>query len=156
MRELVLLLAAAGLASAETAKIADLNFLAGAWRGALGDTTIEEHWMSADGDALIGMYRETNKGKTGTTEMCAIWSREAGPVLLLRHFAPGLIAREEKDKPLEFGLISIAGKRAVFQMAETKTRLTYERTSERELMVTLEKEGRQPLRFVYNQMAAGQ
>lgn len=149
MKPILWLLLSASLSAAEAPRLADLAFLSGAWRGTLGETLIEEHWMAPEGDAMLGMYREAEQGKTGTTELCAIWHRAEGPVLILRHYAPGLIAREEKDKPLEFALISAAPNRAVFQMPDTKTKLTYERTGDRELIVTLEKEGRKPMRFAY-------
>jgi hypothetical protein len=128
------------LLTAPPASLKDLAFLAGNWQGGSGENVIEEYWMAPEGGAMLGMYRDIQGGKTVMTELCAVVMREGSPVLLLRHFDSGLIGREERDKPIFFGLESLAGRKAVFYSEERKTRLTYERTTDSELVVTLEKE----------------
>jgi hypothetical protein len=115
-------------------------FLAGAWHGEMQGAQIEEHWTTPRADAMIGMYRIVAGGKTVMTEMCSIESTPSGLVLYLRHFNPGLIAREEKDAPVKLPLESLERDRAAFYSSATKTRLIYELISSDELRVTLEKE----------------
>jgi hypothetical protein len=128
------------LLGAVPASLADLSFLAGRWHGTSGSTVIEEHWMGPEGGTLLGMSREIEGGKTGTIELCVIEMREGSPVLFIRHFDSGSIAREERDKPLLFTLESLAGQKAVFYNSDHKARLTYARTSPKALTATLEKE----------------
>lgn len=148
-----LVLAAASLGPAS---LTDAAFLTGAWQGEMSGAYIEEHWTAPREDAMIGMYRIVAGGKTVMTEMCSIESTPAGLVLHLRHFGPGLIAREEKDAPSKFPLESLERNRAVFFNPATKTRLIYELFSPDELRVTLEKEQAGQTKkstFAYRRMA---
>lgn len=122
------------------AVLTDFSFLAGAWKGEAGPSIAEEHWMAPEGGIMLGMSREVRDGKTAVTELCSIETSSGAPLLIIRHFNSALIAREEKDKPLVFVLESVAPGKAVFYHAERSTRLTYERVSETELVVTLERE----------------
>lgn len=116
-----------------------LGFLAGAWRGASGKSEVEEHWMEARGDAMVGMYRVLTAGRTRMTELCLIEQGAEGPVLFIRHFSPGLVAREEKDAPMRFSLERSEPRKATFRQQGTETRLIYERPDDDTLTVTLVK-----------------
>jgi hypothetical protein len=122
------------------AVLTDFSFLAGAWKGEAGPSIVEEHWMAPDGETMLGMSREIRDGKTTVTELCSIEMSSGVPVLVIRHFNSALIAREGKDKPLVFALESSAPGKAVFFHAERNTRVIYERKSETELVITLERE----------------
>lgn len=134
------------------AGIADLRFVAGAWRGERGGSVTEEQWMEPEGDAMVGMARVVSGGKTRITELGVMVQREEGVVLLLRHFGRGLVAQEEKEAPLVFVLKSLIGRKAEFVEEKTGTRLIYERVSEERLTVTLiktvnGKEARSPFEY---------
>jgi hypothetical protein len=137
--------------AAAPADLKGLEFVAGAWEGDLGGMRIEEHWMKPDGDAMLGMFRMVQKGRTTLTELCAFERRPQGIVLLLRHFGPALVAREEKDQALEFTLEKLEPGRAVFLQKGVETRLTYEKSGADGLTATLDKAGRKTP-FVYRRI----
>jgi hypothetical protein len=66
-------------------------------------------------------------------------------VLRIRHFDPKLVAREERDKPVELPLVAKGPREAVFEGPEYDVkgtvRLTYRRGDDDTLTGVLEKEG---------------
>ena len=119
-------------------QLEDLAFIAGHWKGPGGVTAIEEVWSKPSGDAMIGMFRIVSGGKTRMTEFMAFEQRENGPVLVMRHFGPGLVAREEKEAPLVWTLEKLAPYHAVFFIGKAGARLEFLRQGE-SLTITLEK-----------------
>jgi hypothetical protein len=77
-------------------------FMAGYWRGEVGQTVIEEVWLPPEGDAMHSVFRMVRGGKTAFTEFQSIELREGALVLHLRHFHPGLKAWEDKDGALRW------------------------------------------------------
>lgn len=127
-----LLLALAALASvsamaAPPAALKDLAFIAGHWRGQMGSAVIEELWLAPEGDSMYSVFRMVQQNQTVFTEFQAIEQRGASPVLLLRHFERGLIAREEKDAPLVWDIEELGASRVVFLQRGAATRLEYVR-----------------------------
>ena len=119
-------------------QLGDLAFVAGHWKGTEGAVSIEEVWTKPEGDAMTGMFRIVSGGKTRITEFMAFEQREAGPVLVMRHFGPGLIAREEKDAPLVWTLEKVEPNHAVFVIEKAGTKLDFLRQGA-SLTITLEK-----------------
>jgi hypothetical protein len=120
----------------------DLAWIAGDWRGEMDGGAIEERWAPPLGDSMMGMFRLVNGGKTKFLEFMTIERDGPALVLRLRHFSPGLIAWEEKDKPFTFRLVSRTGQEATFELDDksTPTRLIYRRGSDGEMTVVLVKE----------------
>lgn len=150
---LVLLAALAPIqAGAEVqASLKDVSFMAGHWRGEMPGGVIDEVWLPAEGESMYSLFRMVSGGKTRFTEFQAIEQRGSTVVLLLRHFNPGLIAREEKDAPLVWDVEELSANRVQFREQGTTTRLEYARSGD-ELTVTLIKERdgkavRSPFRF---------
>lgn len=119
-------------------QLADFAFIAGHWKGAMGGASIEEVWTKPGGDAMMGMSRLSSSGQTRLTEFMAIEQRESGPVLLMRHFGTGLIAREEKDAPLVWTIEKTGPNHAIFYLAKEGSRLGFNREGD-SLTITLEK-----------------
>jgi hypothetical protein len=115
---------------AASAGLGDFAFIAGHWKGTMGGSTIEEVWSKPGGGSMIGMFRLVSNGKTRLTEFMAIVQREAGPVLVMRHFGGGLIAREEKDAPLVWTVEKVEANHAVFLLATEGSRLEFLRDGE--------------------------
>lgn len=126
--------------AAYAADLKDLAFITGHWRGESPGTVIEELWLPAEGEAMYSLFRMVRNGKTLFTEFQAIEQREATVVLLLRHFNPGLIAREDKEAPLVWRLETLEKNRAVFHQEGAATWLEYAREDGGTLTVTLIKE----------------
>ena len=152
---LVSLAAGGGAARAETAapraSLADVAFIAGHWKGDLGGSLSEEIWSAPSGDNMMGMWRLVGGGQVKLFEFLNIVQEAEGPVFRLRHFDRQGVGREEKDKPLVLKLVSSKPREAAFEGGEGAgtVRLTYRRTSDEALSVTLEKTGQPPQEFTF-------
>ncbi len=101
------------------ATIDQLEWIAGAWTGALGDRTIEQHWSAPLGGSIIAMYRSIQNDRATLYELLAIEQEGEGLVLRLKHFAPGpgLVGQEATDESMNHSLVSVEGRTAVFEAA---------------------------------------
>ena len=134
------------------ATLDDLAWIAGTWRGTLGGGVIEEHWSAPEGDNMLGMFRYVQGGKATFYELLVIEHGDAGPVLRLKHFHPGLRGWEEKDEAVTFPMTELAGRRAVFLETDGSTRLIFERHAEDTLTIELAKTAGGSQRFEYQRM----
>jgi hypothetical protein len=147
-----LVLAAALSAGPVPATLADAGFVAGRWVGDEDGAVSEETWSAPAGDAMLGTWRLVASGKTRVVELLSISAEGGTLVLRLRHFDPGLAAREEKDRPLVLPLVRRGDGALRFEGprvdgGEGPVALTYERKGGG-LVVTLEKDGKaQPFTF---------
>lgn len=144
---LVCLLALATGAAAGPGSVEDLAWISGTWRGTLGGSTIEEIWSSPIGGSMTGTFRVVAKDQVKFYEMLAIERGAGAPVMLIRHFKPGLIALEEKDGALAFTLDASRKGWAQFvnKAATPPEKLTYAATGKNGLVIRLEKtEGGKP------------
>lgn len=149
---LVLALAVVGAADAfaqpPNPRVADLEWMAGSWRGEEEGAISEETWARPEGDTMIGMWRLVGGGKARVLEILVLREDEKGVSLLLRHFDSQLVAREDKDKPLALRLVSSGRHRAEFEGPAVaayggQVRIAYERPSADTLVSTLERAGKQ-------------
>jgi hypothetical protein len=122
--------------------LADLSFISGKWQGSIGTSTIEEHWMAPSGDNMLGMYRIMKDGKGTMYELCIIEQTPNGPVLKIKHFNPGLVGWEDKTESATFGLIAFEKNKATFEILDKQSKLIFHRASAGELIVTLDKAGK--------------
>jgi hypothetical protein len=120
--------------------IKDLAFMAGKWetKGEWGD--MEENWSEPYGNSMMCSYRCVKDGKVVFYEFIVIEQAAGGPVMKLRHFSPGNIGWEEKDKPYEYPLMFLEPDRARFERPDKKTALTFYRVAKDKLKVILERE----------------
>lgn len=98
-----------------TAKIADLGFFQGAWQGTFQGGPIETYWSAPAANNLMGSLRMIRDGKIRLYEILVLEQTDAGVTLLVRHFQPGLVPQEEKDRPDRYVLIEQGADRAVFE-----------------------------------------
>lgn len=124
---------------AKRAALEDFSFLTGRWSGEAGGARIEEWWMGPDGGALLGMFRVVADGKPVLYEILVLDARPEGPRLLLKHFGPDLAGREAQGAAEPWRLVSLEGKKAVFEQPGTGTTLSYERPSPDRLVAVLTK-----------------
>jgi hypothetical protein len=122
--------------------IKDLEFMSGKWftKGEWGD--MEEHWSAPMGNSMMCSYRCVKEGKVVFYEFIVIEQQATGPVMKLRHFSPGNVAWEEKDKPYEYPLtyLDTEEKLARFERPDKKTSLIFQRIDENKLKVLLERQ----------------
>jgi len=119
----LVILALCGLASAQVdqtvkklkgAKISDLTFMSGHWRGELEGEVTDEHWAEPLGDSLMGVFRCAKSGKVTFYELMAIEQEEKGPVFKLKHFNRGLVGWEEKAEVWSYPLVELRDDYAAF------------------------------------------
>lgn len=123
------------------ATLDDLAWIAGHWQGQKDGNLFDEQWSAPAGGAMTGMFRWIKDGRVQMYEFLAIESGPEGrPVLLLKHFHPGLVGWEEKGEVWRYPLTASAPREAVFTRPEGDTRMTFRRTSEQTLIVLLERQ----------------
>lgn len=120
--------------------IKDLAFMSGKWTttGEWGDMEIT--WSEPKGNSMMCALRCIKNNKVVFYEFIVIEQMQSGPVMKLRHFNPGNIGWEEKEKPHEYPLMFLEPDRARFERPDKKTALTFHRTSENKMMVILERQ----------------
>jgi hypothetical protein len=99
------------------ASVDQLGWVAGAWTGTLGERTIEQHWSAPRAGSIVAMYRSIQGNRATLYELLAIEQEGEGVVLRIKHFAPGpgLVSREAKDESADSRLVSLDGRKAVFE-----------------------------------------
>ncbi len=98
------------------AKIEDLAWIAGHWRGKAFGGILDEVWLPPMGESMLGAFKLVVKGKDDFKEILSISETESGSLeLSLRHFDAQLVAWEEKEEVLRFPLIAIEGETAYFK-----------------------------------------
>ena len=113
------------IAMPESAKAAvvDLEWLAGAWVGTRGRSSIEERWGPPLGGAMLGVSRTVSREKMSAFEYLRIVERDGGLVY---------IAQPGGRTPTEFVLTQLDGQRAVFDNPrhDFPQRIVYERSDD--------------------------
>jgi hypothetical protein len=96
--------------SATTRKfsIVDMDWISGHWSGDALGGQFEETWNPATAGEMLGMFKLIQDDKVVFYELMTIVPHEDSYVLRLKHFGPGLVGWEEKDKSVEFPLESIS------------------------------------------------
>jgi hypothetical protein len=89
------------------AKIADIAWLAGSWRGSEGTTTIEEHWTTPSGGSMLAVSRTVRDDKLRAYEFLRI--AEAGGSLLYLAMPNG------RSPATPFTLTKIEARAATFE-----------------------------------------
>ena len=136
---LVLLLPLSLRAQTFRADIKDLSFIAGTWGQHHDWGDMEEFWGPPMGNNMVCSYRCVKDGKVLFYEFVVIEQSDSVPVMILRHFKPGNIAREEKDRPERYPLVALDQWKAIF--ASLNVRLTYHRLDLDHMDILLEEKG---------------
>jgi hypothetical protein len=94
------LLAMSTLAHGNPPGIDALAWMAGPWRGSVGDRTVEENWRRPTADTLATMALLTDAGGVNMVELIVIRAHDGTLTLHLRQFSPALELRLEQNMPL--------------------------------------------------------
>jgi hypothetical protein len=135
---LLLLITTAGYTQNIKASVKDLAFMAGTWtlKHQWGD--MEEFWGPPMGDNMVSSYRCVKDGKIVFYEFVVIEKTNGSPVMKMRHFNPGNIGWEEKDKPLMYKRIALTKTKVVFESTDKNLKLSYERLNSSKMNVVLD------------------
>ena len=112
--------------------IDDLSWIAGHWQGEAMGGTFEETWNPPNGGAMMGMFKFVKDGEVKFYEILTIVPKNDSLVLRLKHFHNDLVGWEEKDKSVEFPLISISKNEAKFDG------MTFNKISADELLIVVQ------------------
>lgn len=112
------------------AKLEQLGWLAGAWTGTMGNSSIEERWSPIAGGAMLAISRTVSGSRMVAFEYLRIVERDGGLVY---------VAQPNGRPPTEFVLTLVEEGRAVFENAQHDfpQRIEYARKGESGLRATI-------------------
>jgi hypothetical protein len=122
-------------AAQSSTSVSDLSWMAGHWRGEAFGGICEEVWSPEFGGTMVGTFKLVSGKKINFYEIMTITSDSAGPTLNVKHFNPDLTGWEEKDEVMSFSFVSAGVGQVTF------SGLTYERTAEDSLRITVSVKG---------------
>jgi hypothetical protein len=132
------LLALPAAAAGPAATVADLAWMTGSWKGAMGPGTLEENWTRPDSGSMASLVRGTGAGKTSMIELIVIEEAEGSLVLRLQQWNPGYQPRS--PGPQEMRLVEIAERKVVFDAVGEGgglKKLTYTRPADDTFVVSV-------------------
>ena len=116
-------------AARPAAKIGDVAWMAGYWRGpGLGGVS-EEIWSQPSDGRMHGIYTLSKEEGLVFWEAMTLVEEEGSLVLKVKHFTPEFVGWEEKEDNVAFPLVRLGENEAWFRG------LTFRRTSDRELLI---------------------
>ncbi|MGI9609332.1 MAG: DUF6265 family protein [Acidimicrobiia bacterium] len=110
---LFLLVSAPALAQGPSAKISDLAWMTGHYKGNTGNGSLEENWAEPEGGSIASLVRSTGGGATTMIELIVIEEEGGSLTLRLKQWDPGMKPRADGFQVME--LIEIGDKRVVFK-----------------------------------------
>ncbi len=109
---------------------ADIDFIEGHWKATTAaGQSIEGVWLAPEPDNIIGFMRMMKGGKADLYEILAYEQSEQGLISLVKHFKPGLVGQEEKDKQDRYIFVEAGKGRAIFRKDGASLRILYEKRS---------------------------
>jgi hypothetical protein len=122
-------------AQSKPGSLNDIAFIQGHWKATNPDRTIEGYWMPRDGNNMLGMMRMMKDGKSTLYEILAYEETPQGLISLVKHFQPGLIGVEEKEKQDRYQFLEASAGRAVFEKQGEALRILYEKRSDNQFVI---------------------
>ncbi len=135
----ILLPAAHAQTPSKAGSLSDIGFIAGHWKATAEGNPMEAVWSAPDGDNMVGFIRMMKDGKATLYELFAFEQTEQGLVALVKHFKPGLIGLEEKDKPDRYTFLEAGKGRAIFEKQGETLRVLYEKRPGDQFVIALGK-----------------
>lgn len=114
----------------DPSSVSAVDFIKGSWKATWGDRTIDAVWSSPAAENIVGYVRVTKDNKVVLYELFAFEKAEEGVVALVRHFGPGLVAREEKETPNLYRFLEAGDGWALFEREGEETRVKYEKRTD--------------------------
>ena len=94
-------------ANQPSAKVDDVAWLSGHWRGKGLGGTIEEFWSPPQGGTMVGTFKLMKADTVSMYELCAIVEENDRIAMWVKHFNPDFTGWEEKSDKVVFPLIRI-------------------------------------------------
>jgi hypothetical protein len=116
---------------------ADIEFIQGHWKATSPEgRSIEAVWLKPEGDNILGFMRMMKGGKADLYEILAYEKSEQGLISLVKHFKPGLLGMEEKDKQDRYNFMEASKGRAIFEKDGGGLRILYEKRSANQFAIS--------------------
>ncbi|WP_373515096.1 DUF6265 family protein [Persicitalea sp.] len=122
-------------AQAQKGTLDDINFLEGHWLGTFNGGPIEASWSAPKGDNIVGYIRMMKDNKGTMYELFVFEQTDNGPVAMVKHFKPGMIGLEDKDKHDHYVFLSAKKNEALFEKDDASVRIIYERRKKDQLVI---------------------
>ncbi len=132
---LMVALLLSGTAYAQKGTLKDVSFLEGHWLGKFNGGPIEAGWTAPAADNIIGYIRMMKDGKPTMYELFVFEETDKGPVAMVKHFKPGMVGLEEKDKHDHYNFLSAKKNEALFEKEDASVRIIYERRKKDQLVI---------------------
>jgi hypothetical protein len=132
------------------AKLSDIGWLGGYWKGEAFGGIIEELWAPPTGTSMMGTFKLREGEATNFYEMMTISEEKGSLVFRLKHFDPTLKGWEEKDESITAWLVKKEKNKLFFEG------FTFEKKSDDEIIiyVAMENEdGIEEMSFQYKRAA---
>lgn len=117
------------LSSSPKAKLADVAWIAGNWKGEAFGGIVEENWSEPTGDSMMAAFKLIKNGKVSFYELEIIREVKESLTLQLKHFNGDLKGWETKDETIDFPLVKITDNAAYFGG------ITFEKISAKEMNI---------------------
>ena len=116
--------------------VADVAFIQGHWKATTPEgQSIEGVWLQPEGENILGFMRMMKAGKADLYEILAYEQTEQGLISMVKHFKPGLLGLEEKDKHDRYNFVEASKDRAIFQKEGESLRILYEKRSANQFVI---------------------
>lgn len=132
---LVMFVCLTDAAQAQKGTLQDINFLEGRWLGTFNGGPIEAGWTAPAAGNIVGYIRMMKDNKPTLYEMFVFEQTDQGPVAMVKHFRPGMIGVEEKDKHDHYVFLSAKKNEALFEKEDASVRIIYERRKDNQLVI---------------------
>jgi hypothetical protein len=121
-------------------KLADIAFIEGHWKANREGTSIEGVWSAPEGDNIVGFMRMMKESKVTLYELFAFEQTPQGLVVLVKHFKPGLIGVEDKEKSDRYTFIQAEPNRLIVEKQGEPVRILYEKRGPDRFVIALGKQ----------------
>lgn len=101
--------------TANTGSFKDISFIEGHWKATFNGLDVEGVWLAPETDNMVGMMRMSKDGKVNLYEILAYEQQDKGLISFVKHFKPGLLGVEEKDKQDVYTFVSSGNNWAEFE-----------------------------------------
>lgn len=85
--------------------LSEATWLVGTWRGEGFGGTVEEVWLPAAHDQMIGTFRHFRDDDAGFSEIMALGAVDGQTLLRVKHFNPDFTGWETKDESVDFRFV---------------------------------------------------
>lgn len=123
-------------AQQKSGSVKDIAFIQGNWKATTPQgQTIEGVWLQPEGENILGFMRMMKDGKPDLYEILAYEQSDKGLISMVKHFKPGLIGLEEKDKQDRYIFVESSKDRAIFQKEGESLQILYEKRSPNQFVI---------------------